>query len=170
MFKHLLILIVPLTLLANCNGDFWGWEHCCDVPPGAYCLADECNPGDEGGGRAVCEGLTTYYVYITPDCGKFQESFCAADQASADALADSNWPGFHGPVVTDPTAGFPTEVNVCATGPECVIGSSDGSYVTTFWSSSVEQTELCEGNLDPNCSWTPAVLDVDNKLVCPPSG
>src|SRR5688572_8498802 len=122
MIKHLLISIVTIfSVLPGCGDGLFGWKTCCEVPPGSYCISDECSAGppeDEG-----CNGDgggTIFYVWTTVDCGEQLNEICATDLADAQAKAEATYGTFpHGDVAADPDSTRPKMVRVCGSGENC---------------------------------------------------
>jgi hypothetical protein len=149
-------LVLAIPLLTGCGKLY----HCDDPnkPNTVVCIPDQSTPdGCEG------EGLHTYYVWLlSDDCtSDNQQSFCAADDASAQTYVDTNFSDVtHGAPSLDGHATEPTLVTMCGSNPDdpdkCILGSSDESMGTTFWHFTDDQIPQCEMNLDSGCTkWVP---------------
>jgi hypothetical protein len=147
-------LVIAITLLSGCGKLY----HCDDPnkPNTVVCIPDQpTGDGCEG------EGQHTYYVWsLGPYCSETQQSFCAADDASAQTWVDTNFDDVaHGAPSTDPHATEPTMITLCG----CV--TSDESKGTTFWYFSTDQIPACEQELDSDCTaWVPVDSQTGN---CP---
>jgi len=162
-------LVIPILFLAGCINDF----PCCGTPEAVNAV--ECFPACDprGGGEdpppgACGEGKTQYFVWVTDMyCGPSNgaQSFCAADDASAQAYVDANYSIYrHSTPSTNDQSGAPKGVVDCSS--NCNLGAEDGSLGTTFYVFNESEIQECEQMNGADCTWQ---LADPNTNTCPGS-
>lgn len=125
------------------------------------CQGDAATPPTPG---CAAGDKPSYYVWVlSAVCEAEWLSFCAVDDAAAQAYVDANFGDVaHGPFGPTPEAVAPKTWYVCPSGEGCVVGSSDGSLATSFSAFTHDQLVACEAAYDSQCTWA----DTQND-TCP---
>ena len=162
-------------------------EPCCGgqmtSDPGT-CYSGVCGPDPYGDGWFTCndngvpqepgcapgEKANFYVWWMDSMCGVHEQAFCAADQASAQQYADTEYAeAAHGTAGSDPNAPgvAPNALYTCPGGVDCDL-TADGSQATLIYWFTQQDIMYCESYLGGfgggTCTWTNSP---DNNDTCP---